>query len=55
MIKKTEKIHENRKSALDGIPKYLSSLDKAKKIQSKAKKVGFDWNRKDIGKVMDKI
>ena len=54
-IKKTEKIHENRKSALDGIPKYLSSLDKAKKIQSKAKKVGFDWNRKDIGKVMDKI
>ena len=52
-IKKKEKIHENRKSAIDGVPKYLPALSKAQKIQKKASKVGFDWN--EIGKVLDKV
>lgn len=41
-IKKTE-IPGERESALDGIPKDLPALQKAEKIQSKATKVGFDW------------
>lgn len=52
-IKKTEKLHENRKSALDGVPKYLPALSKAQKIQKKASKVGFDWE--DIEQVMNKL
>lgn len=41
-IKKTE-LKEERKSALDGVPKDLPALQKAEKIQSKAARVGFDW------------
>ncbi len=41
-IKKTEKLNE-RKSAIDGVPKDLPALMKAEKIQNKAAKVGFDW------------
>lgn len=52
-IKKTEKLHENRKSALDGVPKYLPALSKAQKIQKKASKVGFDWD--NIEQVLDKL
>ena len=52
-IKKQEKIHENRKSVLDGIPKYLTSLSKAQKMQKKASKVGFDWD--NIEGVINKI
>lgn len=47
IIKKTEKIHKDRKSVLDGIPKYLPALSKAQKIQKKASKVGFDWENID--------
>lgn len=48
-IKKTEKIHEKRESALDGVPIYLPSLAKAEKIQKKAAKAGFDWtDTKDV-------
>ena len=54
-IKKTEKAHQNRKSAIDGIPIYLPALAKAQKIQKKASKAGFDWNKDDISKVVDKI
>lgn len=43
-IKKKEKTHENRKSVIDGIPKYIPNIIKASKIQSKAAKVGFDFN-----------
>lgn len=43
-IKKTEKEHEDRKSALDGIPKTMPSILKAYEIQKKAAKVGFDWD-----------
>lgn len=52
-IKKTEKLHENRKSALDGVPKYLPALSKAQKIQKKASKVGFDWE--NIDQVIEKL
>ena len=52
-IKKTEKLHENRKSAIDGVPKYLPALSKAQKIQKKASKVGFDWD--NIKQVMEKV
>lgn len=52
-IKKSEKEHENRKSALDGVPIYLPALAKAEKIQKKAAKVGFDWD--NIADVMGKV
>ncbi|MCK4358097.1 MAG: nucleoside triphosphate pyrophosphohydrolase [Candidatus Cloacimonetes bacterium] len=41
-IKKKEKTQ--RKSILEGLPKSLPSLIKAKRIQSKAATVSFDWN-----------
>jgi tetrapyrrole methylase family protein/MazG family protein len=34
-----------KKSILDGVPKELPSLLRAQKVQSKAAKVGFDWDR----------
>jgi tetrapyrrole methylase family protein/MazG family protein len=40
-------------SVLDGIPKDLPALMKAYKLQKKASKVGFDWER--IGDVFLKI
>lgn len=51
-IKKAEKPNE-RPSVLDGVPKGLPSLSRAAKLQSKASKVGFDWQ--DIGPVWAKI
>ncbi len=41
-IKRKEK---GRRSVLDGIPKYLPQLYRAKRIQEKVSRVGFDWNR----------
>jgi tetrapyrrole methylase family protein / MazG family protein len=40
-IKRGEK--QERKSALDGVPKALPGLARAQKIQTKASRVGFDW------------
>lgn len=40
-IKKKEKT--NRQNHLDGIPKSLPAIQKAYKLQERAKKVGFDW------------
>lgn len=42
-IKKGEKGYEERKSVVDGLPKYLPALQKAQKVQKKVAKVGFDW------------
>lgn len=42
-IKKTEK--QNRKSVLDGVTKDLPGLLRAHKLQHKAAKVGFDWEK----------
>ncbi|MBQ2135132.1 MAG: nucleoside triphosphate pyrophosphohydrolase [Phascolarctobacterium sp.] len=50
-IKKQEKTE--RKSALDGIAQGLPALLRAYKIQSKAAKVGFDWQ--DIEPVWEKV
>lgn len=38
---------KKRKSILDGVPKTLPSLTKAKRIQEKAAGVGFDWEKLD--------
>jgi len=52
-IKRTEKGYEERKSLLDGIPSQLPNLLRAKKIQSKVSRVGFDW--KHAEEVLPKI
>jgi tetrapyrrole methylase family protein/MazG family protein len=44
---------KNRESILEGVPKELPSLLKAHRIQSRAARVGFDWNR--IADVMEKL
>jgi len=38
---------KNRESILEGIPKELPALLKAHRIQSRAARVGFDWERID--------
>jgi ATP diphosphatase len=42
-IKQTEHAREERRSALDGVPKALPALIKAQRTQEKAARVGFDW------------
>jgi len=44
---------KNRDSVLEGVPKELPSLLRAHRIQSRAARVGFDWN--NIGGVMEKL
>lgn len=40
---------ENRKSILEGLPKIMSALLLAQRIQDKASQVGFDWeNSRDV-------
>lgn len=48
--KSKEKTHE---SALDSVPKALPALLRAKKLQAKAAKVGFEWKKLDH--VLDKL
>lgn len=38
---------EGKKSALEGIPATLPSLLRAERIQHKASRVGFDWQKKE--------
>ncbi|WP_432204815.1 nucleoside triphosphate pyrophosphohydrolase [Cetobacterium somerae] len=52
-IKKEEKEHKDRNSVLDGIPKGMSALLRAEKLQKKASKIGFDWP--EIHGVIDKV
>jgi len=52
-IKKTEKTHSKRESVLDGVPKQLPGLLRAQKLQKKAAKHGFDWDK--ITAVFDKL
>lgn len=52
-IKKTEKTHSKRESILDGVPKQLPGLQRAQKLQKKAAKHGFDWDK--ITAVFDKL
>lgn len=46
-----------RVSAIDGVPASLPSLLKARRLQSKAAKVGFDWDGVEgvIGKVREEL
>lgn len=41
------KLSEGRKSILDGVPNSLPALQKAYRLQEKAAKVGFDWEKKE--------
>lgn len=41
------KLQEGRQSAIEGVPKELPALLRAHRLQDKASKVGFDWERKE--------
>jgi len=43
IIKGQEK--KDRKSLMDGVPSHLPSLMQARKVQSRASRVGFDWDK----------
>lgn len=47
------KLKEGKKSVLEGVPKALPPINKAQRIQDKAKSVGFDWETKQ--QVWDKV
>jgi XTP/dITP diphosphohydrolase len=48
------KLQEGRESIIDGVPKALSALLRAHRIQDKASKVGFDWKKaEDAWKKVD--
>lgn len=52
-IKNSEKGKESRKSRMDGIPHTYPALLKAKKLQVRAAKDGFDWP--DAAPIWDKL
>ena len=41
------KLSEGRESVLDGVPHNLPALQRANRLQEKAAKVGFDWEKKE--------
>ena len=41
------KLNEGRESVLDGVPHNLPALQRAHRLQEKAAKVGFDWEKKE--------
>jgi MazG family protein len=41
------KLTEGRDSVLEGVPKNFPGLARAYRLQEKASKVGFDWNKKE--------
>ncbi|MEX2117392.1 MAG: nucleoside triphosphate pyrophosphohydrolase [Bacteroidota bacterium] len=48
------KLKEGRTSVLEGVPRKLPALLKARRLQEKASKVGFDWKRKkDVWKKVE--
>ncbi|MBC8282991.1 MAG: nucleoside triphosphate pyrophosphohydrolase [Nitrospinae bacterium] len=52
-IKSKEKGKEKRESVLDGVPPHLPGLLRSQKLQKKAAKHGFDWDK--ISSVFDKL
>jgi len=52
-IKSQERVNEHRESLIDGIPSHLPGLMKARKVQAKASRVGFDWEK--AGDVLKKV
>jgi tetrapyrrole methylase family protein / MazG family protein len=55
VIKRAEK--QERRSALDGVPKGLPALARAQKVQGKAARVGFDWDEAEgaLAKVREEL
>ncbi|RKX96446.1 MAG: nucleoside triphosphate pyrophosphohydrolase [Spirochaetes bacterium] len=55
VLQNWEKIkkEEGKESIFDGVPEGLPSLLKARRVQEKAKRVGFDWN--NIEGTLDKV
>lgn len=48
------KLKEGRKSILEGVPNSMPAMNKAHRIQEKAKQVGFEWeNKEDVWKKME--
>jgi len=43
----TIKLKEGRNSVVDGVPVSLPALQRAHRLQEKASKVGFDWEKKE--------
>jgi len=41
------KLAEGRRSVLEGIPRHLPALQGAQKLQQRASRVGFDWEKSD--------
>ena len=41
------KLSEGRESVLEGVPKMLPALQRAHRLQEKAAKAGFDWEKKE--------
>lgn len=57
---KNKKVEKNQKTQTQGmkeIPRVLPALERAYKIQKKAKQVGFDWDKRDdvIAKIKEEI
>ncbi|HID56084.1 TPA: nucleoside triphosphate pyrophosphohydrolase [Candidatus Poribacteria bacterium] len=52
-IKRGERGYQERRSILDGIPTGLPSLLRARKLQGRASRVGFDWGKPE--EVLPKI
>ena len=50
---KAKQKEKSRKNLLDGVPKNLPALTRARRIQEKAANVGFDW--KNMEPVWDKV
>lgn len=41
------KLSEGRKSVLEGVPEVMPALQRSYRLQEKAAKVGFDWEKKE--------
>lgn len=52
-IKRAEKPHSRRSSAIDGVPRATPSLAGAQAIQGRARRTGFDWE--DVAGVLEKV
>ena len=52
-IKRQEKAVDQGTSVLDGVPRQLPSLLRAQRLQDKAARVGFDWER--VEQVWEKL
>lgn len=52
-IKRQERMDQGKESMLDGVPNHLPALRKARRIQEKVSRVGFDWD--NIRQVQEKV